>query len=74
MSEQIEDGGPAFPKTITAGDKSISEGGLTIRDYFAGQALAGLLVNYDTHSLKVADCVGISYDVADIMLKARAAK
>lgn len=47
MSEPIEDGGNVFPKTITAGDKSISEGGLSLRDYFAGQALAGYMAQPD---------------------------
>nr|DAH75522.1 MAG TPA: hypothetical protein [Caudoviricetes sp.] len=38
---QIKDGGPAFP---SAGDELYNrEFGMTLRDWFAGQALAGLL-------------------------------
>lgn len=47
-----EDGGPAFPSSIavgSAGDvyRSWTEGygGMTLRDWFAGQALAGLLAS-----------------------------
>lgn len=51
MSEQ--DGGPAFP-TVTSRDELTedryrtiheSEHGMSLRDYFAGQALAGLTAN-----------------------------
>jgi len=46
MSEpKIKDGGPAFPSEPTYG--GVQEGsafpGMSLRDYFAGQALAGLL-------------------------------
>jgi hypothetical protein len=48
--------------------------GMTLRDYFATQALAGLLANPST---KLEDNDGIraaaefTYDIADAMLKAR---
>lgn len=35
-----DDGGPAFPRGIEVG-----EGGMRLRDYFAGQALAGVFSN-----------------------------
>ena len=35
---KIEDGGAAFPTFAKAGDCALSEGGLTARDWFAGQA------------------------------------
>jgi hypothetical protein len=39
-----DDGGPAFPYRERA-DDALVEPGLTLRDYFAGQALAGMLAN-----------------------------
>ena len=40
--DQINDGGPAFPCTDAKGFVS---DGMSLRDYFAGQALAGMLAN-----------------------------
>ena len=69
MSEK-EDGGPAYPLAI-AWDKAWT--GMTLRDYFAGQALAGLLTGQkNDHPLpnehSVAQC---AYAYADAMLAAR---
>lgn len=36
------DGGPAFPQGMAVGDVAKMEGGMTLRDWFAGQALAGM--------------------------------
>jgi len=68
------DGGPAFP--YTESDCT----GMTLRDWFAGQALAGLLagglgdtIPHDdvTAGQQAAD---FSYGYADAMLKARGPK
>jgi hypothetical protein len=45
---KIKDGGPAFPGTIQyfPDDKNADEQqGMTLREYFAGQAMQGLLAN-----------------------------
>lgn len=42
MSKPIDDGGPAFPNNDAHG---CAFSGMTLRDYFAGQALAGLCAN-----------------------------
>jgi hypothetical protein len=47
-----------------------AENGMTLRDYFAGQALAGLLANNSPHSPRFY--TRIAYEHADEMLKARA--
>ena len=81
MSNQIEDGGPAFP-VIGAPNAPEYFPGMSIRDYFAGQALAGCLADAEM----VNDCfykseeAGItleggisnwSYKFADAMISAR---
>jgi hypothetical protein len=52
-AKKIEDGGPAFPEVFTDLEgkggayhsNTYSAGGMTLRDWFAGQALAGLMAN-----------------------------
>ncbi len=66
MSER-DNGGPAFPM---APDVSGHWSGMTLRDWFAGQALAGMLTNPDDlHG--AADAAKIAYAMADAMLEAR---
>ena len=74
---KINDGGPAFPSTIQyfPDDKNANEEqGMTLRDWFAGQALAGMGVECTSdefcHS-SVAEC---AYAYADAMLRAREVK
>lgn len=64
MSEK-ETGGPAFPHQK---DDGTPYWGMTLRDYFAGQALAGTgSVNYHTIKEMAETC----YKIADAMLEAR---
>lgn len=87
-----QDGGPAFPthQELERYDDErgrwqtyyLPLGGMSMRDYFAGQALAGLMAGVS----RDADCrremfngdvgwsVVVAYKVADAMLKAREAK
>jgi len=47
---KVNDGGPAFPSAAmpTATDeRNEQRDGMTLRDWFAGQALAGVLANSD---------------------------
>ena len=67
MSNQINDGGPAFARDSHM-DKQIGlyvqQQGMSLRDYFAAAALQGLLA-YD------GDCstaIGLAYHTADAML------
>ncbi len=64
MSNQINDGGPAFPNVPPDSQYSDWDKGMTLRDFFAAAALQGLLA-YD------GDCstaIGLAYHTADAML------
>ena len=74
MSEtKIDDGGPAFPQDdYPDRDPGLDEHpgrGMSLRDWFAGQALVGLLTSHrDSKSV----IVETAYAVADAMLAERA--
>lgn len=64
----IKDGGPAFPTQ----NGCAYAPGMTLRDYFAGQALSGLLAHYgfcEITEKQVRD--GYVYSIADAMIEAR---
>lgn len=65
----LDHSGPAFPTHPNAAERS---DGMTLRDYFAGQALAGLpshMKEFQTdHRIKIAEW---AYGLADAMLEAR---
>jgi hypothetical protein len=75
-----QDGGQAFPSVAErVGQdtyKLLTQGGMTLRDYFAAKAMQGWLAGWpddapcdtDERKLKVAL---FAYSVADAMLKAR---
>jgi hypothetical protein len=68
---------PAFP--IKGGVHEYQFSGMTLRDYFAGQALTGILANNgtpwapDIADVSDNDIAKASYDLADEMLLARSA-
>ena len=64
MADKRNDGGPAFP----AGESIHSYSGMTLRDWFAGQALIALRAEPGSHVWRADE----AYDVADAMLAARA--
>lgn len=66
---KIGDGGPAFPVVETHPvHGSRIDFGMSLRDYFAGQALAGLAVQSYASAVFLAES---AYRIADEMLKAR---
>jgi hypothetical protein len=72
------DGGPAFPTVARDGNWQPHHDGLSLRDYFAGQALAGLCVPglkdgpiTDWEFDKIAP---VAWKAADAMLAAREGK
>lgn len=65
----IKDGGPAFP-IVEANGANSGCPGMSLRDYFAAKAMAGLMAGKLTTSdpdVIAKDC----YTLADAMLKAR---
>ena len=82
---RTNDGGLAFPSvfTIAAGtnrqDGTLASsaeqhvhGGMTLRDYFAGQALAGLMANpQHARIFHPSDDTEYVYRIADAMIAAR---
>ena len=69
-----DNGGPAFPQhmfTPYSGGGGVwtTKGGMTLRDWFAGQALAGMLARGTTND--DAEVAVEAYSLADAMLEAR---
>ena len=62
-------GGSAFPHIGIGTDVD----GMTLRDYFAAKAMQGALAGCATKGevIMYSDLVGLAYEVADAMLKAR---
>lgn len=71
MSEK-PDGGPAFPVWDTS--QNVPLPGMTIRDWFAGQALAGLTARSSTVGAPLRSFASDAYKLADAMLDAREAR
>lgn len=78
-----DNGGPAFPSVnpllkidpVTEQIEQIGGGGMSLRDYFAAQNAPALLrlCQQDAHEGQdyLSYCAGLSYKMADAMLKAR---
>jgi hypothetical protein len=82
MTNTKHDGGPAFPQSrVQVGeDNSLVEtvtGGMTLRDWFAGQALASVIPTCNMEDIREDDKTKEMlfarkvYRIADAMLKAR---
>ena len=73
----INDGGSAFPRTKSTGDLSnsnteiISTGGMSLRDWFAGQALVGLLTQPAEAEFGPNHFAKAAYEMADAMIMVR---
>lgn len=69
MSKAPKDGGPAFPSILQANGIRHEQTGMTLRDWFAGRAMAELQWYTDTdENAKQAE---MAYRIADAMLAAR---
>jgi hypothetical protein len=73
-----DDGGPAFSRTgyeCANGDWVAPQDGMTLRDWFAGQALAGLCASTaHDDAPKASTIADWAYQQADAMLEAREVK
>jgi hypothetical protein len=77
----INDGGPAFPRPAAFSNAErtacTEQDGMTLRDWFAGQALAGMISAVDPKSegsQAIKPIAEAAYDFADAMLRAREVK
>lgn len=72
MSNQINDGGPAFPAQDWQA-KGNHHPGMTLRDYFAAAALQGLIASRGSMSTRflAEDDASYVYEIADAMIRAR---
>lgn len=67
-------GGAAFPQhpsAMTKSERVWGEPGMTLRDWFAGQALARLVSSDSVELPSWAHVAAAAYDAADAMLTAR---
>ena len=62
------DGGPAFPVQDVGTHGTF---GMSLRDWFAGQAMQGMCAHPDTWGLTKFGIAEMAYNVADAMLAAR---
>ena len=76
MNTPINDSGPAFPVTGCVDPNGNAIVGMTLRDYFAGQVMAGALQNYLTPKCRYTEreVASRAYRYADAMLFARESK
>lgn len=66
-----DNGGPAFPIAVEDGTGSYTHyTGITLRDYFAAQALVGFCANLGVQVTSMRQAQ-IAYTLADAMLKER---
>ena len=74
MCEKIEDGGPAFPNAGGSDSPLYGAYGMSLRDWFAGQALMGITSNPNTRGDADRLSEGIAlyaFKAADAMLAER---
>lgn len=83
MSEAPNDGGPAFPSDLMLTKGVVAKkpySGMSLRDWFAGQALTGLLAHPSCKPIgpgfeqTTGYIAREAYAAADAMIAARAAK
>lgn len=70
MTDEINDGGPAFPaqpRCVTSGGMRVDTHwpGMSLRDHFAGLAMQGLIANDNQLSLCKEDALDLGKSVMD---------
>ena len=77
MSNPINNGGPAFPEPFVPQSSGVAlnmHPGMSLRDWFAGQALNHPCSQCDDAAERPAKAAAWAYELADAMLAAREAK
>jgi hypothetical protein len=77
MSDPINNGGSAFPEPFVPKSSGLSinmHPGMSLRDWFAGQALAGLTNGARGTGWRKSELAKNAFEFADAMLAARGAK
>lgn len=69
-AEKPKDGGPAFPHMMLPGHRDYAPG-MSLRDWFAGQAIAGVLAEQCMEHLSSENIAEKAYALADAMLAER---
>ena len=69
MTNQPNDGGPAFPVVDALNEVSCS--GMSLRDWFAGMAMQGIYASDVHNQWRAEKAAKSAYRTADAMLKAR---
>lgn len=72
MRKPIENGGPAFPGFPNSQPGMYPRDGMSLRDWFAGQAIRARWGNGDV--MTADDLAALAYQLADAMLAAREAR
>lgn len=70
MADNIDDGGAAFP-VVLPNNYEFGHDGMSLRDWFAGQALANPRTHAMANSNTTEDIAMWAYGVADAMLAER---
>lgn len=63
-------GGPAFPQ-MDPDSLHFNATGMTLRDWFAGKALAGIMASPTWGNVRAEDIVAAAYAIADAMIAKR---
>lgn len=71
QQDNLQNGGPAFGEFHQAGNASVKTGGMTLRDYFAANALQGMSANPYFDDFEFDAVADMAYAQADEMLATR---
>lgn len=72
MNKPIYDGGPVYPIIRTPGVDILESPGISLRDWFAGQIVSGIIANpHFSPNTSPLQAAAHAYATADAMLAAR---
>jgi len=71
MEDKVKDGGAAFPSSFRYDLEDWADPGMSLRDWFAGKAMAAIIAHYGVYEL--TEDADIAYEYAEKMLRARKA-